>query len=82
MPEKLIQSKKSGFSIPLAKWVRGPLNEWGKNIFFDPVITNKYFIKIEYSKIWENFYKGDDSSFQKVWNIMILNTWIRKNIIF
>tara|TARA_Y100000992_G_scaffold296521_1_gene258841 strand:- start:3334 stop:5193 length:1860 start_codon:yes stop_codon:yes gene_type:complete len=82
LPETLIQSKKSGFSIPLAKWIRGPLNDWGKNIFFDPIITKNYLIKINYSKIWESYIEGDDNYFQKVWNIMILNSWIRKNIFF
>ena len=82
LPESLIQSKKSGFSIPLAKWIRGPLNDWAKNIFFDPIITKNYLIKVDYSNIWESYIKGDDNHFQKVWNIMILNTWIRKNIFF
>ena len=82
LPESLIQSKKSGFSIPLAKWIRGPLNDWAKNIFFDPIITKNYLIKVDYSNIWERYIKGDDNHFQKVWNIMILNTWIRKNIFF
>ena len=56
LPSDLIYSKKSGFSIPLAEWLSHELKEWASEIYFNPIINDKFFYKHRFKKRLAKFY--------------------------
>ncbi len=81
LPSDLIYSKKSGFSIPLAEWLSHELKEWASEIYFNPIINDIFSINIDLKKIWQNFIDNPKDNFQKVWNVIVINAWLKENII-
>lgn len=81
LPSELIYSKKSGFSIPLAEWLSCELKEWASEIYFNPIINDIFSINIDLKKIWQDFIDNPKDNFQKVWNIIVINAWLKENTI-
>ena len=81
LPSELIYSKKSGFSIPLAEWLSHELKEWGSEIYFNPIINESFSMNIDLKKGWQNFLDNPKDNFQKVWNVIVINAWLKENII-
>ena len=44
LPNKLIDRPKMGFSIPLAKWLRGPLKDWCQHTLDHNILKNQEFL--------------------------------------
>lgn len=80
LPEELINLKKTGFTIPLADWLSNDLRDWAKEIFFNPVISDKFGINLNYKNHWDNFMDSPKNNFQKIWNIIIINSWLNANL--
>ena len=78
IPNNLITKPKSGFSVPISFWLRGPLREWAEELLneeqhnFDGIVEH-----LEISKIWNDFINGKNQSYQKIWNILILAAWMK-----
>jgi len=81
LPSELIYSKKSGFSIPLAEWLSCELKEWASEIYFNPIINDIFSINIDLKKIWQDFIDNPKDNFQKIWNIIVINAWLKENTI-
>ena len=59
MPEKLINRKKNGFSIPLKSWLKGPLKSWAEELLDpDQISKQNYLNYIEIKKIWSEHISG------------------------
>lgn len=80
LPEDLFNKPKSGFSIPLAHWIRGPLKEWIIEILSFENIAKYDIANWDYvSEILKHhFNQKFDYSYQ-IWNLVILHDWLEKN---
>ena len=78
MPSNLYEKPKTGFSIPLSKWLSGPLKEWAEDILSDDSLKNQnYFNVNKVKKIWSEFLAGKHSYQTLIWNIIILQNWLK-----
>lgn len=79
IPKKMFDRPKMGFSIPLAKWIRGELKDFvyesiSSNNFknFDLInhkVANKYLEEhISNKRNWEH----------KIWSLVVLSNWLQK----
>ena len=77
VPQNLIERPKSGFGIPLAKWMRGPLKEWISDLISKEAIEKKGFLdsdKVE--KIWKEHLSGKFDNESKLWPIIMWQDWL------
>lgn len=79
LPKNLISSKKKGFSIPLGHWMRNRLKDWSYNCIFE----NNSFSKLNFNKsvlekIWFEHQTGKLDRSKILWNIIVLNNWIKE----
>ena len=75
-PNSLIDRPKSGFSIPIGSWLRGPLKEWAFDLISKDNI-NKYGI-LNYemvNSIWEAHLTGKEMH-NELWGILMLQNWL------
>lgn len=76
VPSSLVERPKSGFSIPLAKWLRTDLKflidkylnsiDLNKNEYFEPVFVNK---------LVNDFLNGSTNSTSLIWNLLMFQMW-------
>ena len=78
-PSELMNRPKSGFSVPLASWLRGPLKAWAKDLLSEDELKkhnllNSKLIKDNLKLHLEN--KSDLQSY--LWNVLIFQSWYNK----
>ena len=79
IPEDLYERPKSGFAIPLAQWLRGPLKEWANSLINKKTINEEgyfYFENIE--KMWSEHLTGRYDWSSRLWCILIFQSWLSK----
>lgn len=78
IPGPLLRRPKSGFSVPLADWLRGDLRALCENLFEDPLALPDVLDRRAVRAIWDAFAVGrDDSSARLLWALVVLAEWKR-----
>jgi len=78
VPKNLIERPKMGFSVPVGKWLRGPLKEWGADLLHasntqSSGLLNKKVIL----SIWQEHQTGRYDHSQKLWALLMWLSWLR-----
>lgn len=81
IPKNMIENKKKGFSIPLADWLRGDLRSWAED-YISKNSIEKFGI-FDYKKtqdLWHNHLSFKQNNHSQIWNILVTQTWLEKNL--
>ncbi len=79
LPPAILKRKKAGWHMPIASWIKGPLQEkWSSEpLDQDPVMTQ--FFKPEALKIiFENHRTGRYNYAFKIWGLVLLQSWLHQ----
>ena len=88
LPEILYNEPKRGFPTPLNKWLRGPLREWFINKMTGEQSGLYTLFKSEWLKQTCNHYLNsykknirplDEIQTHRMWQLLSLESWLRKN---
>lgn len=80
VPKQLIDRPKSGFGIPVGDWMRTALRDWVESNLSENQIKQQGILNAQYvSKIWDDHLEMRSDNTVKLWNILMLNSWINKN---
>lgn len=80
VPKDLIERPKSGFAIPLAQWLQGPLVEWADKLLDkDRLIQEGYFNADIVSEMWQEHRSGKKNHQYHLWDILMFQLWLEKN---
>ena len=76
VPRALIERPKSGFAIPLAAWLRGPLRDWAESLLdarrlreaglVDAALVRRY---------WDEHLSGHRNWQYPLWDVLMLEHW-------
>jgi len=81
LPIKLIKNKKVGFGFPLDEWLRTLLKSRVDYLFSDECLKiNPYLNRKFVQKIWHEHQNGKHNHGLKLWNILIFQQWMNKNV--
>ena len=81
LPKKLIKNKKVGFGFPLDEWLRTLLKSRVDYLFSDECLKiNPYLNRKFVQKIWHEHQNGKHNHGLKLWNILIFQQWMNKNV--
>ena len=81
VPRELIERPKSGFSIPLADWLRGPLREWAEELLHaDRVARDGFFDADLIQSTWRQHLSGKFDWSQRLWCILMFQAWLTSNV--
>ena len=82
LPRNFFDRPKQGFGIPLYKWIREDLKNYGEELLSQDMLNkHNYFNNKLVLKAWNNHKKGVENNFNKLWPIMQFNLWYRNNFI-
>lgn len=77
VPRALIERPKTGFSVPLAAWLRGPLASWASDLL-DPARLRRDGL-LDAGKIttmWEEHRSGRFDRSPHLWNVLMFQAWL------
>lgn len=77
VPGQLIDRPKSGFSIPLNDWLRGPLREWVEDLLGEDRLRIEGFFNVEYiRKKWHLHLLGGRNYGPFLWSVLMFQVWL------
>ncbi len=80
VPDRLFQRPKSGFTVPLASWLRGSLREWAAERLTQDSLSATGLIPSPFLHEWRNLLAGSDAPVARVWNAIMYVGWHRRVI--
>lgn len=74
VPRTLLERPKMGFSIPIGRWLRGPLREWADSLLGADRLRG-YFDPSPIRETWEAFLAGRNALQEPLWGILMFEAW-------
>jgi asparagine synthase (glutamine-hydrolysing) len=77
VPPQIVDRPKSGFGVPLAAWLRGPLRHWAESLLSDTRLRQEgYFSVTPVLKMWHEHLSGKASWEYHLWDILMFQAWL------
>jgi len=78
LPSKLLEPRKQGFTIPVAQWLRGEMEERVNEIFSSESFASRGVVRPDRAlKLLEMHRSGSFDLGHRIWSIVILEMWFR-----
>jgi asparagine synthase (glutamine-hydrolysing) len=79
LPRQLFDRPKSGFSIPVSAWLRGPLRAWAADMLAPASIAATGLLDPKYvARRWNDHLAGHADNGWTLWNMLMLEAWMRE----
>ena len=79
VPRALVERPKMGFSVPIDRWLRGPLREWAEDLVSDDSLRGSGLLDPTATRaVWRDFLGGSGASGLAVWTVVNLLAWQRR----
>ncbi len=79
LPSDLLDRPKQGFSIPAARWFRGDLHAYAREILLDPSTRGRgYFRPAEVEALLDRHVAGSADESSRIWSLLVLEIWQRE----
>ena len=81
VPQELMERPKTGFSIPLHKWIKEPgLREWAESLLNPEIIKKQSLLNpAAVKKMWDDYIERDIWRVQ-IWYVLMLQDWMQRKI--
>lgn len=77
VPRALVERPKTGFAIPIAEWIRGPLREWAEELLNTKRIEREgYFAGEPIRRRWKEHLSGRDDHSGALWCVLMFQAWL------
>jgi asparagine synthase (glutamine-hydrolysing) len=77
VPQSLIDRPKTGFGIPLAEWLRGPLRGWAESLLDERSLrSDGYFNPEPIRALWRSHQTGRSDHEHRLWGILMFQSWL------
>ena len=78
VPKALLNRPKSGFSVPLDAWLRGPLKEWARSLIEPCGIRRDGLFNAEaVESLWCDHQRGTTDNAHFLWALVMFQSWLR-----
>jgi asparagine synthase (glutamine-hydrolysing) len=79
VPSDLVDRPKSGFAIPLAAWLRGPLTDWAESLINSEALRGQDLLQASaVRREWSEFRSGREANHHRLWAVLMLQAWQRR----
>jgi asparagine synthase (glutamine-hydrolysing) len=79
LPNEVIQRKKKGFGVPIAKWVKGPLRELFGDLLSPDRIKQEGFLNHEYvTSLLQDHLLNKKDNRKQLWTLLVWELWVNR----
>jgi asparagine synthase (glutamine-hydrolysing) len=75
VPRALIDRPKTGFTVPLAGWLRGPLRDWASSVLSPAALANGPLDRVAVEAALGRLWGGHDDTALAVWAMLQFEAW-------
>ena len=76
VPPALFERPKRGFTVPLDRWLSGPLREWADDLLSPTALARDgLFNKEGVRQLWQEHLSGRRHNATTLWNILMMRAW-------
>ena len=76
VPASVIEAPKTGFSVPLASWLRGPLRAWAGDLLSTRRIREEPLLdSARVQRAWQSLLAGSDAAQHELWCVLMFIAW-------
>jgi asparagine synthase (glutamine-hydrolysing) len=80
VPRDMIDRPKSGFGIPLGKWLRGPLRGWAEDLIGEQRLQREgYFHPEPIRAKWNEHQIGNIDNTNSLWAVLMFQLWLQEH---
>lgn len=77
VPASLVDRPKTGFGIPVAAWLRGPLRPWAEDLLSRDRLAGQGLLDPEpIRQAWEAHQSGRRDLAYALWDVLMLQSWL------
>jgi asparagine synthase (glutamine-hydrolysing) len=79
LPREVIQRKKKGFGVPIAKWVKGPLKELFGDLLSHERIKKEGFLDPSYvTSLLQDHLANKKDNRKQLWTLLVWELWLAR----
>lgn len=79
VPKALIERPKTGFSVPLAAWLRGPLRGWAEDLLSERRLRDGGLLGAgPVRTLWQEHLSGQFDRSSYLWNVLMFQAWMSR----
>lgn len=76
VPQVLVERPKMGFSVPLARWLCGPLRDWAEGMLAPDTLERDGLLRAApIRKAWIRLLDGAGGSGLELWAVLVFQAW-------
>jgi asparagine synthase (glutamine-hydrolysing) len=77
VPRELLDRPKSGFSVPIADWLRGPLRQWAGDLLDGGVLRRDGWMDpVPVQQAWNRHLSGTADLSSRLWAVLMFQAWL------
>jgi asparagine synthase (glutamine-hydrolysing) len=77
IPRELIERPKAGFSVPVGRWLRGPLREWARERI-EAAQLGGLFDARKLRELWTQHVEERTDAGAALWSVIVFQSWAEK----
>ena len=77
VPRALIDRPKTGFALPLAEWLRGPLRDWAESLLA-PSALHPALAAAPIRAAWAEHLAGTRNHQHRLWCVLMVQAWAKR----
>jgi asparagine synthase (glutamine-hydrolysing) len=79
LPDEIINRKKKGFGVPIAKWVKGPLKEMFMDLLSVDRVKREGLLNSQYvEKLLQDHLMNKKDNRKQLWTLLVWELWVNR----